>query len=67
MKTVASLVIAFGIVLIAVAGLKAQVPPHNPGTICVTPQFWCWAQPPGPPGGTCFCATGGGPVQGRLT
>lgn len=27
----------------------AQVPPHALGSICFTPQFWCWANPPGPP------------------
>ena len=34
---------------------EAQVPPHYPGTICFTPQFWCWAQPPAPPGTQCAC------------
>src|SRR5262249_30549816 len=33
----------------------AQVPPHYAGTICCAPQFWCWAQPPGPPGSPCVC------------
>ena len=33
----------------------AQVPPHPPGTICFTRFFWCWAQPPGPPGSSCGC------------
>lgn len=44
----------------------AQVPPHAPGSICLTPQFWCWAQPPGPPGGPCSCPTPDGQVQGVL-
>lgn len=44
----------------------AQVPPHNPGTICVTPKFWCWAKPPGPRGAACFCATPEGAVRGVL-
>lgn len=44
----------------------AQVPPHTPGTICFTPNFWCWAQPPGPPGRSCACRTSNGWVSGRL-
>jgi hypothetical protein len=44
----------------------AQVPPHMPGTICFTPQFWCWSSPPGPPGGVCFCPSPFGWVEGRL-
>jgi hypothetical protein len=42
----------------------AQVPPHYPGTICLTPQFWCWAQPPGPPGSPCVCPSAFGLVGG---
>ncbi len=45
---------------------RAQVPPHYPGTICMTPQFWCWAAPPGPPGAQCICPTPYGPVLGFL-
>jgi hypothetical protein len=44
----------------------AQVPPHVPGTICFTPAFWCWAQPPGAPGLPCACQGPTGPVQGVL-
>ena len=44
----------------------AQVPPHVPGTICFTPSFWCWAQPPGPPGLPCSCQGPSGPVSGVL-
>ena len=44
----------------------AQVPPHQPGTICFTPQFWCWANPPGPPGGNCACPSPYGWIGGRL-
>lgn len=44
----------------------AQVPPHNPGTICFTPRFWCWANPPGPPGYPCSCPSPYGPVPGRF-
>jgi hypothetical protein len=44
----------------------AQVPPHAAGTVCRTPQFWCWAQPAGKPGAVCFCQTPLGRVGGRL-
>lgn len=44
----------------------AQIPPHYPGTICFTPQFWCWAQQPGPPGTACMCPSPFGFVPGNL-
>ena len=44
----------------------AQIPPHAPGTVCQTPQFWCWAQPPGKAGTRCFCRTPLGRVAGIL-
>jgi hypothetical protein len=43
---------------------NAHVPPHAPGTVCSTPKFWCWVQPPGQPGATCFCPSPYGPVKG---
>lgn len=43
-----------------------QVPPHQPGTICFTPYFWCPARPAGQPGAACVCSTPHGPVQGQL-
>lgn len=33
----------------------AQVPPHVPGTICMTPYFWCWAEEQGRVGDVCSC------------
>ena len=61
-------IIAVGV--LAVSGLStpaySQLPPHEPGTICVTPTFWCWARPPGRPGAVCFCPTPSGPVKGAL-
>ena len=42
----------------------SQPPPHTPGTVCYTPQFWCWAQPPGQPGSSCACPTPYGWVSG---
>jgi hypothetical protein len=47
-----------------VGTVLAQVPPHSPGTICFTQRFWCWAQPPGPPGSPCICPSPNGPVNG---
>ncbi|MFL5296047.1 MAG: hypothetical protein ACJ798_06660 [Phenylobacterium sp.] len=46
------------------AAVRAQVPPHAPGTVCYTPRFWCYARPPGPPGSPCICPTANGPVGG---
>lgn len=37
------------------ASASAQVPPHVPGTVCLTPDFWCWAQVQGEPGTQCWC------------
>ena len=48
------------------SGAQAQVPPHQPGTICFTPSFWCWMQRPGIPGQTCLCATQWGQVRGVI-
>ena len=47
-----------------IGGAKAQVPPHYPGTICFTPYFWCWSQPPGPPNTACACPSPQGWVPG---
>jgi hypothetical protein len=57
-------------VLIAALAMQtpsdAQVPPHQPGTICFTPNFWCWMQYPGIPGRPCFCPSPWGPVPGYI-
>ncbi len=54
-----------GIALIATcANGDAQVPPHPPGTVCYTPQFWCWMQQPGYPGTPCYCPSPYGLVRG---
>ena len=45
--------------------VQAQ-PAHAPGTICYTPQFWCWAPQAGPPGAPCACPTPYGWVYGTL-
>jgi len=46
------------------AALAAQVPPHYPGTVCLTPTFWCWLQPPAPLGSRCYCMTPSGAFPG---
>jgi hypothetical protein len=43
-----------------------QVPPHQPGTICFTPQFWCVAPVRGPVGAACACPRPNGWVRGKL-
>lgn len=48
------------------AAVIAAVPPHMPGTVCATPQFWCWAIYPGPPGTQCACRSQSGWVPGVL-
>ena len=69
MRTVKWGLVAVVLSIIMLADQKAraqQIPPHNPGAICQTPRFWCWAQPPGPPGGACQCQSPAGPVKGTL-
>ena len=59
-----------GFALAAAASWSATVaaqflPPHQPGTICVTPQGWCWLPQPGYLGTPCFCPAGNGQwIQG---
>jgi hypothetical protein len=59
-----------GVALAAAAMLPtaalAQVPPHQPGTICFTPQFWCWMPYPGVPGQPCYCMTQWRQIPGVL-
>lgn len=45
---------------------EAQAPPHSPGTICQTPDYWCWAAQPGAPGDPCGCPTPWGWQDGTL-
>jgi hypothetical protein len=63
--------VMIAVMLIVIAGLVAgadaaapPAPPHAPGTICFTPQFWCFAQPPGTLGTRCACPTPYGLVAG---
>lgn len=44
----------------------AQAPPHSPGTICQTQEYWCWAAEPGTPGAPCGCPTPWGWQTGTL-
>jgi hypothetical protein len=56
-----------GLLLIVTCAVgDAQVPPHPPGTVCYTPQFWCWMQQPGYPGTACFCPSPYGLVRGTV-
>lgn len=62
---VLKLALAGTIALLPVSAALAQyLPPHVPGTICVTPYGWCWMQQ-GYPGSPCGCPDGrGGWVRG---
>ena len=44
----------------------AQIPAHQPGTVCATPRFWCWSAYPGTPGAQCACPSRDGWIQGVL-
>lgn len=53
--------IPLAILTLSLAGAAAaQIPPHRPGEICMTPSGWCWASPPGPPGSPCACGSTSG-------
>lgn len=61
----AGALLAFAL-LAAAPVAQAQVPPHAPGSVCITPQGWCWAQYRGPVGGPCACPAPAGWVRGTL-
>lgn len=61
----AAALLAFVLIVSAPVAL-AQVPPHVPGTVCFTPQGWCWAPYRGPVGGACACPSPSGWVRGTL-
>lgn len=66
-KTAAAfLLLAVATYLSGINVVTAQVPSHPPGSICATPQFWCWAQIWGTVGSSCYCDTAGGPVAGQF-
>ena len=46
-----ALLLAIGLVVLTRSLAQAQVPPHQPGAVCYTPNFWCWAQQPARSGG----------------
>jgi hypothetical protein len=69
MRRILALIVLFTVAALALLNtdaLFAQVPPHAPGTICYTPDFWCWAPVPGAPGAPCQCPTQYGWVWGTL-
>jgi hypothetical protein len=59
--------IRYALVISLIVGIPgpatAQVPPHVPGTVCFTPQFWCWTTA-GPPGTQCACPSPYGWIAG---
>lgn len=59
-------ILAASILIAALVPASAQVPPHQPGTICFTPTFWCWAVQVGPPGAVCACPSPYGFIYGYL-
>lgn len=63
--TAARLLAAALLILAAATAAQAQVPPHQPGSICATPTFWCWAQVWGEVGAPCYCGTAGGSIAGQ--
>lgn len=58
--------LAAAIALSSAVPAQPQVPPHTPGTICLTPTYWCWAVAPGSPGAACGCPTPYGWEAGYL-
>jgi len=68
MKRLGSILIVGSIVIGGFLGphsvMAQAAPPHAPGTVCFTPKFWCWAQPPGSSGSSCACPTPYGWVPG---
>lgn len=50
--------------MVAPRGAEAMVPEHVPGTVCLTPTFWCPLPGKAPVGSPCTCNVGYGPVQG---
>ena len=60
------LMLALSLILVCLAEASAQPAGAPPGTICVTPQFWCKAARPWPPGGPCSCQGPQGWVAGIL-
>ncbi len=55
--------VGMGLAVVA-SSVRAEVPSHVPGTLCFTKWFWCYAQPPGPPGTNCACPSPQGPIPG---
>lgn len=60
----------FVALLVAFVSLSASaqngqnaLPPHDPGTICITPSGWCWVDQ-GTVGTPCGCGTPEGYFEG---
>jgi hypothetical protein len=51
-------------IIAAPSSALAQVPPHIPGTLCMTPIGWCMLPGQFPLNAQCWCGTMQGPVFG---
>jgi hypothetical protein len=60
------LMLCLPLALALLAEASAQPRDARPGTICITPQSWCRAVQPGPPGAPCACQTSNGWIRGVL-
>jgi hypothetical protein len=61
---VARLLATLAFIAMSATTTIAALPAHEPGTICATPEFWCWAQLRGIYGQPCTCPTAAGYVSG---
>ncbi|MFG5382601.1 hypothetical protein [Yoonia sp. R2-816] len=55
-----------GIFIVSFASLviaEGELPPHAPGTICITPKGWCFVDQ-GTVGTPCGCGTPDGYIEG---
>jgi len=55
-------ILLFGIGAAVATAALAQVPPHPPGTICLTPTSWCWLSATANVGDNCMCGEAAGKV-----
>ncbi|GEM_PF-6191057 len=60
------LMLGLPLALALLAEAAAQPKDARPGTVCITPQSWCRAVQPGPPGAPCACQSPSGWIRGVL-
>jgi len=60
------LIVLYALAFLTVGPVPDGLPPHQPGTICLTPKFWCWIGNPlvGVVDASCTCPSPYGPVAG---